>query len=69
MKTRSSRRFRALRGATLALLGAGSVLSPTCTSRVRDAVFQGTQNFAFSLLDPTPFVDALTAGSSVSTGP
>jgi len=69
METRSPHRFRVLRGATLALLGAGSVLTPTCTSRFRDAIFEGTQDFAFSLLNPTPLVDALTVGSGASTGP
>ena len=68
MHKRSTIRGRGFRGAMLALLGAGSLLSPTCVSRVRDAIFQGTQDFAFSLLDPTAILDQLTPDSGMSAG-
>lgn len=68
MERTQSRRRRAWRRSVVALLGAGSLFTPTCISRVRDAVFQGTQDFAFSLLDPTPFVEAILGGSDSSSG-
>lgn len=50
----------------LAVALAGGILPASCTTRVKDIVVTGTQNYISSLLNPALYLGALEEGSSIS---